>query len=115
MATTERSFNTQEIDLGLNDNSYPLKGVRQMAMDLSQVAAVLQEASDLGADDVGLYAVGGSIDPRYVLAGWLNDQVVKSLPATDISLDMAHELIQAIRDIHDQERQKNAALLTTPV
>ncbi|UQN04848.1 hypothetical protein [Deinococcus sp. QL22] len=113
MATTERSSNPHEIDLGLNDNSYPLTGVRQIGMELSQgdvlFNAALQEARELGADDVGLYIVGGGSDPQFVLAGWLGDQVVKSHPSSQISDEMARELIQAIQDVQNKERQDTAA------
>ncbi|MFB9994089.1 hypothetical protein ACFFLM_19200 [Deinococcus oregonensis] len=113
MATTERSLNPHAIDLGLNDNSYPLTGFRQIGVELTgfslYIRNVFQVASDLGADDVGFYIVGGVVDPQFVLAGWLGDQVVKSHPSSQISDEMASELIQAIHDIHNRARQDAAS------
>ncbi|THF70488.1 hypothetical protein E7T06_07220 [Deinococcus sp. Arct2-2] len=113
MAMTERSSNPNEIDLGLNDNSYPLTGFRQMGVDLDGfslfIRTAFQTATDLGADDVGFYVVGGVIDPQFVLAGWLGDQVVKSHPSSQISDEMARELLQAIHDVQNKERQDAAS------
>lgn len=114
MATTDRSFTSDEIDLGLDDNSYPMKGVRQTQVDPNSVSpffqATLDTAADLGADDVGLYFIEGGTDHQYLLVGWLGDQLIKSQPSPQISDEMAQEFIEAIREVHNQQRHNPSAL-----
>ncbi|GGK11626.1 hypothetical protein GCM10008955_01060 [Deinococcus malanensis] len=104
---------SHEVDLGHDQRGNPLKGYRQAGLDVNGLGlyfkTALQVAAQHGTNDVGLYLVYVERQPKLVLAGRLGDQVVKSEPAAEPFTEMAHQFVQAIRNVQTRQRHLHAS------
>ena len=71
--------------------------------------AAVKYAEQSQVDDVGFYLILGGAHPRYVLAGWMGEDVIKTEPFAEVNALAVTQFVNQINDVYNRRRSQAVA------